>query len=82
MKEYLKKKEEYELYQKLLLRSGGKKPAGLAPENPEPVKQMNLKISSYTSLARMIEQLETNRHYASCLFETEMEAVTNTLFQE
>ena len=80
--EYLKKKEEYELYQKLLLRSGGKKPAGLAPENPEPVKQMNLNISGYTSLARMIEQLETNSHYASCLFETEMEAVTNTLFQE
>ena len=82
VKEYLKKKEEYELYQKLLLRSGGKKPAGLAPENPEPVKQMNLNISGYTSLARMIEQLETNSHYASCLFETEMEAVTNTLFQE
>ncbi len=82
VKEYLKKKEEYELYQKLLLRSGGKKPAGLAPENPEPIKQMNLNISGYTSLARMIEQLETNSHYASCLFETEMEAVTNTLFQE
>lgn len=43
---------------------------------------MNLNISGYTSLARMIEQLETNSHYASCLFETEMEAVTNTLFQE
>lgn len=61
---------------------GRKKPAGLAPENPEPVKQMNLNISGYTSLARMIEQLETNSHYASCLFETEMEAVTNTLFQD
>lgn len=82
VKEFLKKKEAYDLYQKQLLRSGGKKPAGLAPDNPDPVKQMNLNISGYTSLARMVEQLETNEHYASCLFETEIEAVTNTLFQD
>lgn len=82
VKEYLKKKEDYDLYQKQLLRSGGKKPVGLAPENPDPVKQMDLNVSGYTSLARMVEQLETNEHYASCLFETEIEAVTNTLFQD
>lgn len=82
VREFLKKKEAYELYQKLLLRSGGKKSVGLAPDNPEVVKQMNLNVTGYTSLARMVEQLETNSHYASCLFETEIEAVTNTLFQD
>lgn len=84
VKEYNKAREEYEAYKQAMrqMRSKGKPYMGPVVEEPEPVKQRNLHISGYTSAARMIEQLQDNFPYASCLFETEAEAVVNTLSQD
>lgn len=84
VKEYEKNKEEYEIYKQAVRQARSKWKAYTGPvvEEPEPVKQRNLHISGYTSAARMIEQLQDNYPYASCLFETEMEAVVNTFSQD
>ena len=57
-------------------------PLVLSPEEPEPVYEKRLHMSGYTSTARMIEQLEINKPYASLLFETELESVNNTMMQD
>ena len=82
VKEYLAKKENCELYRAQQRSSRGKAPAGIPPEEPEPVFQKRLHISGYTSTARMIEQLDINKPYASLLYETELESVNNTLTQD
>lgn len=82
VKEYLQKKEASDLYKAQQRASKGKAPAGIPPEEPEPVRLKRLHISGYTSTARMIEQLEVNSPYASLLYETELESVNNTLMQD
>lgn len=79
--EYLEKKEAYELF-KLQQRQGRNKQVGQAPENPTPVREMQLGISGYTTTARLIELLDINAPYASLLYETELESVNNTMAQD
>lgn len=80
--EYEKKKEAAELYKVQQRQGRGKSAPGLPPETPDLVRQKQLHISGYTSTARMIELLEINAPYASFLFETELESVSNTMAQD
>ena len=82
VKEAKKEKEAYELYKAQQRTGKAKLPAGPVPEEPEPVYEKRLHMSGYTSTARMIEQLEINKPYASLLFETELESVNNTMMQD
>lgn len=78
-----KKKKEAADLQKMQMRYGKKQtPAGPPLEDPDTVLQKQLHMGGYTSTARMIEQLEANAHYASLLFESELESVNNTLAQD
>ncbi|WP_455639981.1 DUF3987 domain-containing protein, partial [Parabacteroides sp.] len=82
-KEYKAKQEAYDLYKARQKASGGKAPqAGPTPEEPEPVPIQQLHVSGYTSTARMIEQLEENKPYASFFYETELESASTTLAQD
>lgn len=82
VKEYLKKKEECELYRAQQRSSRAKNPVGPAPEEPQPVMQKQLHLCGYISMARMLELLDVNSPYASLLFETELESVSNTMSQD
>lgn len=84
VKEYERKKMEYDLYIQSKKRpsKNAAPQAGLPPEEPEVVKQRNLNIFGYTTLARFIELLQVNSPYASCLFETEMESLIHTMGQD
>ena len=82
VEQYKKEKEAYDTY-KFQQRYGKKKTtAGPAPTEPKPVFLKQLHMSGYTTTARMIEQLHINDHYASLMFETELESVTVTLTQD
>ncbi|WP_455641092.1 DUF3987 domain-containing protein [Parabacteroides sp.] len=82
VKEYLEKKEVFENYKLQQRASKGKAPEGIPPEDPTPVFQKRLHISGYTTTARMIEQLDINKPYASLLYETELDSVNNTIMQD
>ena len=84
VKEYEKRKREYDLYiqnWKQSSRKNPKLPLDL-PDEPEVVKQKNLNIFGYITLARFLELLQDNDPYISCLFETEMEALIQTMGQD
>lgn len=82
-KEYLAQLEAFELYKARQKASAGKAPQpGTPPEEPVPVPLRRLHISGYTTTARMIEQLEENKPYASFLYETELESSSNTVSQD
>lgn len=55
---------------------------GTPPVKPKVVKQMDLHIPGYTSVAKMTEQLASNGNYASCMYETEMEGMINVVDQD
>ncbi|MBC8616409.1 DUF3987 domain-containing protein [Parabacteroides faecis] len=82
VKEYEEKKELSEIYKAQIRAGKGKKPSGLPPEEPTPVRQKRLHMSGYTTTARMIEQLDVNSPYTSFLYETELESVNNTMMQD
>lgn len=83
-KEYKVQQEAYELYKarQKYGRGGKKETAGTPVEEPTPVPIKRLHIGGFTSTARMIEQLEANKPYASLLYETELEAANTTLAQD
>ena len=84
VKAYEKKKREYELYLQRMRRPSRKEPKLPLEtlEEPEVVKQKNLNVFGYVTLARLMELLQDNSPYVSCMFETEMEALTQTMGQD
>lgn len=67
--EYQEKKEAYELF-KLQQRQGRNKQVGQAPENPTPVRQIQLDISGYTTTARLCVLLRQATQKTGSLFRT------------
>lgn len=51
-------------------------------EKPRVVKQKNLSLFGYVTLARLLELLQDNSPYASCLYETEIESLIHNFMQD
>ena len=83
VEEYEAANEEYESYriQKRQNRTS-KKPLGPAPSKPKAVKQMNLHLTGYVTQARLVELLDVNSPYTSCMMDTEMENILTMLSQD
>ena len=82
VEEYKKQQEAADLYKAQQRNGRATKQVGPPPEDPVPVRQKQLRISGYTTTARMIEQLDVNSPYASLLYESELESVSNTWAQD
>ena len=83
VEEYEAANEEYENY-KIRKRQNrsGKEPLGPAPEKPKVVKQKNLLLPGYITQARLVELLDVNSPYTSCMMDTEMETILSLLSQD
>lgn len=84
VEKYEEMQREYEQY--LQLRKAKAKNAQTSfptpVEKPKVVKQKNLNMFGYITLARMLELLQDNSPYASCLCETEMESMIHNFMQD
>ena len=59
-----------------------KQPLGPAPSKPKVVKQRNLALTGNVTQARLVELLEANYPYTSCMVDTEMETVLSMFSQD
>ncbi|WP_456088762.1 DUF3987 domain-containing protein [Parabacteroides sp.] len=83
VEEYEAANEEYESY-KMRKRQNRtwKEPLGPAPSKPKVVKQMNLHLTGHVTQARLVELLDINSPYTSCMMDTEMETIATMLSQD
>ncbi|WP_293668424.1 DUF3987 domain-containing protein [uncultured Parabacteroides sp.] len=83
VEEYEAANEEYENY-KMRKRQNraGKEPLGPPPSKPKVVKQMNLHLTGHVTQARLVELLDTNSPYTSCMMDTEMETIATMMSQD
>ncbi|MBP3518956.1 MAG: DUF3987 domain-containing protein [Parabacteroides sp.] len=83
VEEYEALLEEYENYKmRKRQKQNDKQPLGPAPSKPKVVKQRQLALTGNVTQARLVELLETNYPYTSCLVDTEMETVLSMFSQD
>lgn len=82
VEEYETQKEEYENYRLSKRNNRSARPSGPPPEKPAVVKQKNLRVPGCVTQARLVELLQDNAPYTSCMFETEMEAIAYMISQD
>ena len=56
--------------------------SGRLPSKPKVVKQRNLALTGNVTQARLVELLEANYPYTSCMVDTEMETVLSMFSQD
>ena len=76
VEEYEELQEAYDNYKMhKRQKQTSKQPLGPAPSKPKVVKQRNLALTGNVTQARLVELLEANYPYTSCMVDTEMETV-------
>ena len=74
VEEYEELQEAYDNYKMhKRQKQTSKQPLGPAPSKPKVVKQRNLALTGIVTQARLVELLEANYPYTSCMVDTEME---------
>lgn len=84
VKAYERKRREYELQRQVAkeqMRKNKQEEQPL-PDEPEEVRQINLSAFGYVSLARLVQMLQDNDPFITCMFETEMESLIQTMGQD
>lgn len=83
VEEYEELQEAYDNYKMhKRQKQTSKQPLGLAPSKPKVVKQRNLALTGNVTQARLVELLEANYPYTSCMVDTEMETVLSMFSQD
>lgn len=83
VEEYEAQQEEYDNYKmRKRQKQATNQSLGLAPTKPKVVKQRNLALTANVTQARLVELLETNYPYISCMTDTEMETVVSMYAQD
>ncbi len=83
VEEYEALQEEYDNYKmRKRQKQAANQPLGPAPSKPKVVKQRNLALTGNVTQARLMELLEVNYPYASCMIDTEMETVLSMFSQD
>ena len=83
VEEYEELQEAYDNYKMhKRQKQTSKQPLGPAPSKPKVVKQRNLALTGNVTQARLVELLEANYPYTSCMVDTEMETVLSMFSQD
>ena len=83
VEEYEALQEEYDNYKmRKRQKQNANQPLGPAPSKPKIVKQRILALTGNVTQARLVELLETNYPYASCMVDTEMDTVLSMFSQD
>lgn len=83
VEEYEELQEAYDNYKMhKRQKQTSKQPLGPAPSKPKVVKQRNLALTGNVTQARLVELLEANYPYTSCMVDTEMEMVLSMFSQD
>ena len=83
VEEYEELQEAYDNYKMhKRQKQTSKQPLGPAPSKPKVVKQRNLALTGNVTQARLVELLEANCPYTSCMVDTEMETVLSMFSQD
>lgn len=83
VEEYEAANEEYESYKARQRQTRSRRePLGPAPSKPKVVKQKNLHLTGHVTQARLVELLDVNSPYTSCMMDTEMETVATMMSQD
>ena len=83
VEEYEELQEAYDNYKMhKRQKQTSKQPLGPAASKPKVVKQRNLALTGNVTQARLVELLEANYPYTSCMVDTEMETVLSMFSQD
>ena len=83
VEEYEELQEAYDNYKMhKRQKQTSKQPLRPAPSKPKVVKQRNLALTGNVTQARLVELLEANYPYTSCMVDTEMETVLSMFSQD
>ena len=83
VEEYEDLQEAYDNYKmQKRQKQASKQLLGPAPSKPKMVKQRNLALTGNVTQARLVELLEANYPYTSCMVDTEMETVLSMFSQD
>ena len=83
VEEYEELQEAYDNYKMhKRQKQTSKQPLAPAPSKPKVVKQRNLALTGNVTQARLVELLEANYPYTSCMVDTEMETVLSMFSQD